>query len=73
MLKKEVKYQRKYKGRVKLWKLKDSVVRAAFKKVKSKCNGSEDWIKLETNLLVFPVKPVAKPKETKTLGNLVLE
>ena len=48
-------------------------MRAAFKKVKSKCNGSEDWIKLETNLLVFPVKPVTKSKETTTLGNLVLE
>ena len=31
LLKKEVRHEKKFKSRVRLWKLKDSVVRAAFK------------------------------------------
>lgn len=52
MLKKELQCRKLKKSRVRLWKLKDIVVTAAFKEnVDFKCNGSEYWLELKTNSL----------------------
>ena len=67
MLKKEVKRKKKFKSRFRLWKLKDIVVRAAFKEnVDSKDNGTEDWVKLKTNLLDVGKKVIMKEIEGAT-------
>ena len=64
MFKTEVRRKKKLKSRVRLWKLKDTVVRTAFKeKVNSKCNGSEDWVKLNTNLLDIAGKVCGQTKD----------
>ena len=38
-------------------------MRAAFKKVEYKCSGSEDWVKLKTNLLDVAGEVCGQTKE----------